>query len=80
MTDYEDFGPEAVAFHAKSKREGVVRHGIKQAELLEIIDGTGFNEIKVERAWRLRKEVQAEDGEPAREADFPFLICLGQRS
>lgn len=80
LTDYEDFGPEAVPFHPKAKREGVERHGIKKDELEMIIDGTGFNEVKVEKAFVLRKEVEAEDGKPAREMDFPFLICLGQRS
>ncbi|KAF2745048.1 S-adenosyl-L-methionine-dependent methyltransferase [Sporormia fimetaria CBS 119925] len=80
LTDYEDFGPEAIPFHPKSKREGVERHGIKRDELEIIIDGTGFNEVRVEQAFVLRKEVEAEDGEPEREMDFPFLIGLGQRS
>lgn len=80
LTDYEDFGPEAVLFHPKSKREGVQRHGIKREEIEMIIDGTGFNEVRVEKAFTLRKEVEAEDENPAREMDFPFLICLGQRS
>lgn len=80
LTDYEDFGPEAVPFHPKSKREGVERHGIKKDEIEMIIDGTGFNEVRVERTFSLRKEIEAEDGKPAREMDFPFLICLAQRS
>lgn len=80
LTDYEDFGPDAVPFHPVSKREGVERHGIKRSEIEEIIDGTGFNEVRVETAYVLRKEVEAEDGKPAREMDFPFLICLGQKS
>jgi SAM-dependent methyltransferase len=80
LTDYEDFGPEAVPFHPKAKREGVERHGVKKDEMIEIIDGTGFNEVRVEEAFVLRKEVEAEDGKPVREMEFPFLICLGQRS
>jgi SAM-dependent methyltransferase len=80
LTDYEDFGPDAVPFHPKNKREGVERHGIKKDEIELIIDGTGFNEVRVERVFVLRKEVEAEDGKPAREMEFPFLICLGQRS
>ncbi|KAF2705943.1 S-adenosyl-L-methionine-dependent methyltransferase [Pleomassaria siparia CBS 279.74] len=80
LTDYEDFGPEAVPFHPKNKREGVERHGIKKVELIEIIDGTGFNEVRVEQAYVLKKEVEAEDGKPVREMEFPFLICLGQKS
>lgn len=80
LTDYEDFGPEAVPFHPISKREGVERHGIKKDEIEMIIDGTGFNDVRAERAFVLRKEVEAEDGKPAREMDFPFLICLGLKS
>ncbi|PSN66460.1 S-adenosyl-L-methionine-dependent methyltransferase [Corynespora cassiicola Philippines] len=80
LTDYEDFGPDAVPFHPKEKREGVERHGIKKDEVETIIDGTGFNEVQIERAFTLRKEVEAEDGKPAREMDFPFLICLAQKS
>lgn len=80
LTDYEDFGPEAIPFHPKSKREGVERHGIKKDDIENIIVGTGFNEVRVERAYDLRKEVEAEDGKPEREMDFPFLICLGKRS
>ena len=80
LTDYEDFGPEAVPFHPVSKRPGVERHGIKKAEVQELLVGTGFNEVRIEEAFVLRKEVEAEDGRPAREMDFPFLICLGTRS
>jgi SAM-dependent methyltransferase len=80
LTDYEDFGPEAVPFHPPSKREGVERHGIKRKEIEDIIDGVGFNNVRVERAFVLRKEVEAEDGKPEHEMDFPFLICLGERS
>jgi SAM-dependent methyltransferase len=80
LTDYEDFGPEAVPFHPPDKRDGVERHGIKKDEIEMIIDGIGFNHVRVERAFTLRKEVDAENGLPQREMDFPFLICLGQRS
>lgn len=80
LTDYEDFGPEAVPFHPIEKREGVERHGIKKDEIADVIDGVGFNEVRVEQAFVLRKEVEAEDGKPAREMDFPFLICLAQKS
>lgn len=79
LTDYEDYGGEAIAFHPVPKREGVERHGVKRAEIEEVIDGVGFNEVRVERAWVMRKEVEAEDGKPAREMEFPFLICLGKR-
>ncbi|KAE8853321.1 hypothetical protein HRS9122_00313 [Pyrenophora teres f. teres] len=80
LTDYEDFGPEAVPFHPVEKRAGVERHGIKKAEMEELLLGTGFNEVKVEEAFVLRKEVEAEEGRPAREMDFPFLMCFGVKS
>ncbi|KAJ4351820.1 uncharacterized protein N0V89_007164 [Didymosphaeria variabile] len=79
LTDYEDSGPEAIEFHAESKRPGVERHGIKKSEIEDIIDGVGFNEVVVERAFELRKEVEAKDGGSKREMDFPFLICLGKK-
>jgi SAM-dependent methyltransferase len=80
LTDYEDFGPDAIPFHPRSKREGVERHGIRKDEVETIIDGVGFSEVRVERAFLLHKEVEGEDGKPAREMGFPFLICLGQRT
>jgi SAM-dependent methyltransferase len=80
LTDYEDYGPEAVAFHPREKRDGVERHGIKRQEMLDVVDGVGFNEVKVERAFVLRKEVEAEEGRPKGEMEFPFLICCGVRS
>lgn len=79
LTDYEDFGPEAIAFHPTSKRESVERHGLKREEMMTIIDGTGFEFPKVDTAFVLRKEVEAEGGQPEREMDFPFLICMGQK-
>ncbi|KAI4954201.1 hypothetical protein J4E91_001911 [Alternaria rosae] len=80
LTDYEDFGPEAVPFHPVSKRPGVERHGIKKSEMEELLLVTGFNEVRVDEAFILRKEVDAEDGKPAREMDFPFLLCFGVKS
>lgn len=80
LTDYEDFGPEAVPFHPVAKRPYCERHGIKKAEVEELLVGTGFNEVRAEEAFVLRKEVEAEDGKPAREMDFPFLLCLGTKS
>ncbi|KAF1944737.1 S-adenosyl-L-methionine-dependent methyltransferase [Clathrospora elynae] len=79
LTDYEDFGPEAVQFHPIRKRPGVERHGIKRDEMEELLLGTGFNEVRTEKAFVLRKEVEAEGGKPAREMDFPFLMCYGMK-
>ncbi|OAG02038.1 S-adenosyl-L-methionine-dependent methyltransferase [Paraphaeosphaeria sporulosa] len=79
LTDYEDFGEDAVAFHPASKRAGVERHGIRKREMEDVIDGVGFNEVRVERAFSLRKEVETEGREGTREMDFPFLICLAKK-
>lgn len=79
LTDYEDFGPDAIAFHAESKRSGVERHGIQKGEIEEVIDGVGFNEVRVERAFELRKEVDTAEGGAKREMDFPFLMCIGKK-
>lgn len=79
LTDYEDFGPDAIRFHPEGKRPGVERHGIKKREIEDIIDGVGFNEVSVEQAFALTKEVDAENGKPAGEMYFPFLLCLAVR-
>jgi len=81
LTDYEDFGPEAIRFHPESKRPGVERHGIKVDEANKILVQTGFDEVKVERAFVLRKEVDAEDveGRVQEDMDFPFLVCFGTK-
>ncbi|KAF2851492.1 methyltransferas-like protein type 11 [Plenodomus tracheiphilus IPT5] len=79
FTDYEDFGDEAVAFHPVSKREGVERHGIRKKEAERLLREVGFQDVRVEEAFVLRKEVEAEGGRPVREMDFPFLICLGRK-
>lgn len=80
LTDFEDFGPDAVKFHPKSKREGVERHGIKRNEMEMTINGTGFDRVKVETAFTFTKAVEGEDGGLKKEMEFPFLICMGQKA
>ncbi|KAF2635273.1 S-adenosyl-L-methionine-dependent methyltransferase [Massarina eburnea CBS 473.64] len=80
LTDYEDFGPEAVRFHRREKRKVVERHGVKREEILDVIDGVGFNECRVETAFSLRKSVEDEEGKEGGEMEFPFWICLGEKS
>lgn len=80
VTDYEDFGKEAIKFHPADKMEGVEHHGLKKEEMRQMIDGTGYNFVTVDTAYVLTKEVDAEEGKPAKEMDFPFLICVGQRN
>src|ERR1700722_11934012 len=80
LTDFEDFGPDAVIFHPKSKREGVERHEIKRNEMEIMINSTGFDQVKVETAFTFTKEVEDEDGGPKKEMSFPFLICMGRKA
>ena len=80
LTDFEDFGPDAVIFHPKSKREGVERYGIKRNEMEIMINGTGFDQVEVETAFTFTKEVEDEDSGPKKEMSFPFLICMGRKA
>ncbi|KAL5120017.1 hypothetical protein ACEQ8H_002115 [Pleosporales sp. CAS-2024a] len=80
LTDYEDFGKEAIRFHPESKRPGVERHGIRRDEARELLLQTGFKEVRVEEAFCLRKEVDDEEGLDkldGKEMAFPFLMLYG---
>jgi SAM-dependent methyltransferase len=82
LTDYEDFGKEAIRFHPVSKRPGVERHGIKIKEVEEMLKEAGFQSVKVERAYVLAKEVDDEEGMEklnGKEMEFPFLMCYGKK-
>ena len=79
LANFEDFGPDAVIFHPKSKREGVERYKIKRNEMEMMINGTGFDRVKVETAFT-STEVEDEDGGPKKEMSFPFLICMGRKA
>ncbi len=77
LTDYEDFGPEACKFHAKSKWHDVERHGLKKEEIERTARDVGFADIAVVRAFSTEKKV--EEGQGGGMMDFPFLLCLGRR-
>lgn len=79
LTDYEDFGSEAIRFHPVSKRPGVERHGLKRKEIEAQLKEAGFTQVRVEEAFVLAKEVEAEDGMAVLngEMEFPFLMCYG---
>ncbi|KAF2490119.1 S-adenosyl-L-methionine-dependent methyltransferase [Lophium mytilinum] len=79
LTDYEDFGSEAIRFHPVSKREGVERHGIKRGDIEALMKRAGFENVKIETAYTFSKKVEAEGKSPETTMDFPFLICLGQK-
>jgi SAM-dependent methyltransferase len=90
LTDFEDYGPDAKRFHAKSRMEGVARHGIHLETLETLMNEVGFVNVKVERAWRMDKNVErvaGEFGDAGRASQagqgqiksFPFLLCLGEK-
>lgn len=41
LTDFEDFGPDARRFHAKSRMEGVERHGIQRGWIEGLMERVG---------------------------------------
>jgi len=79
LTDYEDFGKEAIRFHPESKRPGVERHGIVRTEAEGLLVEAGFSDVKVEEAFVLKKEVDNEEGMEKLEGEmaFPFLMLYG---
>ncbi len=81
VTDFEAFGPEARKFHPEAKMDGVERHGIDAVEMRGILEGAGFVEVRVERAFEMEKVVETEPGSgvlgPV--VVFPFLICEGTK-
>ncbi|PLB47390.1 putative methyltransferase [Aspergillus steynii IBT 23096] len=80
LTDYEDFGPEAIKFHPRAKLEGVERHGIQREWMEGLMREVGFRDVKVQVGWGLEKKVTGwESEEEGRIMVFPFLVCEGVR-
>ncbi len=81
VTDFEAVGPDARKFHPEAKMEGVERHGIDAAEMRAVLEGAGFVEVKVERAFEMEKAVETEprSGVLGPVVVFPFLICEGTK-
>jgi SAM-dependent methyltransferase len=81
VTDFEDFGPEARRFHPEGKMDGVERHGIERGEIRRVLEGAGFEEVRVETAFEMGKKVETQPGSgvlgPV--VVFPFLICEGTK-
>ncbi|CAI6310923.1 unnamed protein product [Periconia digitata] len=78
LTDYEDFGNEARAFHPKAKWEGVERHGVRKDEIEMVMRAVGFEDVRIETPFVMQKKVEGEDGSEV-ERDFPFLLCFGRK-
>jgi SAM-dependent methyltransferase len=74
LTDFENFGPDAIKFHPQHKLEGVERHGITKEEMENLLKEARFVDVDVREAWRMPKDV--EDGGSI---DFPFLICMATK-
>jgi SAM-dependent methyltransferase len=81
LTDYEDFGREAIRFHPEAKRPGVEHHGIKKELAAQLLKEAGFEDVRVEEAFVLKKEVDEEEGyeKLKGEMEFPFLMVFGSR-
>jgi 2-polyprenyl-3-methyl-5-hydroxy-6-metoxy-1,4-benzoquinol methylase len=81
LTDFEDFGPKARKFHPEHKMDGVERHGIRRADMEELLQVVGFVDVKVETAFELDKAVETVpgSGELKDTVRFPFLICCGTK-
>jgi 2-polyprenyl-3-methyl-5-hydroxy-6-metoxy-1,4-benzoquinol methylase len=90
LTDFEDFGPEARRFHAHAKMAGVERHGINREAMTALMEEVGFTNVKVERAWAMKKQVETYEGEFGDKGrpsegqgelmNFPFIVAQGFRS
>ncbi|KAA8643935.1 hypothetical protein EYZ11_006408 [Aspergillus tanneri] len=78
LTDFEDFGPEAIKFHPPSKLDGVERHGIPRAWMEGLMREVGFQDVKVWVGWRLDMEVEGWE-DAGKVMQFPFLVCEGVR-
>ncbi|KAL4868718.1 hypothetical protein BDV12DRAFT_95384 [Aspergillus spectabilis] len=80
LTDFEDFGPEAIKFHPPSKLKDVERHGIEKEWIEGLMKEVGFVNVKVEVGWTLTKPIDAWEGtEKGETKGFPFLVCEGRR-
>lgn len=75
LTDFENFGPEAIQFHPQHKLEGVERHGITKQEMESLLKEARFVDVEVKEAWRMPKDVESGGS-----MNFPFLICMGTKA
>ncbi|KAL4966084.1 class I SAM-dependent methyltransferase [Aspergillus stella-maris] len=81
LTDFEDFGPEAIKFHPPRKLEGVERHGIKRGWIEEVMREVGFGDVEVTVGWTLEKKVEEWEGHKEGDTmEFPFLVVEGGRA
>ncbi|KAJ1036380.1 hypothetical protein NDA13_000260 [Ustilago tritici] len=74
ISDFEDDGVQAEAFHPKDKHAGVERHGLKRTEMEQILNKAGFKDIQVFESFKMDKEIEAGGIQ-----SFPFLAITGTR-
>ncbi|KAI9367768.1 S-adenosyl-L-methionine-dependent methyltransferase [Aspergillus egyptiacus] len=80
LTDFEDFGPEAIKFHPPTKLAEVERHGIPATWMEALMTEVGFRDVKISVGWTLTKSVEDWEGnKPGDTLDFPFLVCEGAK-
>ncbi|KAL4925982.1 class I SAM-dependent methyltransferase [Aspergillus undulatus] len=80
LTDFEDFGPEAIKFHPPGKLEGVERHGIKRDWIEDLMCEIGFVDVFVRTAFSLDKNVGEWEGHQVGDVmGFPYLVVEGGR-
>lgn len=91
LTDFEDTGPKARLFHPEGKM-GDVEHerGIDAEVLTRLMEKIGFEDVSVEVAWTMSKEIEDYPGqwgpkalqrpETAEVMDFSFLLCRARKS
>ncbi|SPO29200.1 related to phosphoethanolamine N-methyltransferase [Ustilago trichophora] len=72
ISDFEDNGIQAEAFHPKEKHAGVERHGLKRKDMEAILTEAGFKDVEVFTSFTMEKEVES-GGVQA----FPFLAITG---
>ncbi|SPO29875.1 related to phosphoethanolamine N-methyltransferase [Ustilago trichophora] len=72
ISDFEDNGVQAEAFHPKDKHAGVERHGLKRRDMEDILTKAGFKKVEVLTSFTMDKEVES-GGVQA----FPFLAITG---
>ncbi|CBQ70132.1 conserved hypothetical protein [Sporisorium reilianum SRZ2] len=74
ISDFEDDGPQAEAFHPKDKHAGVERHGLKRTEMHHILTQAGFEHVEIFESFKLDKTVESGETQA-----FPFLAITGVR-
>ncbi|EPQ27048.1 uncharacterized protein PFL1_05332 [Pseudozyma flocculosa PF-1] len=74
ISDFENTGKEAEAFHPVAKHAGVERHGLERQEMRDILAKAGYANVDVFESFRLDKTVES-----GQTQSFPFIVATGTR-